>query len=79
MAEEKFESALDSFGKFIHRFLPETKKLNGKLERNLIELYKQSMSYLIKHVYIYIYIYIYYNSVGCHLLTLWVCVEPSAI
>ena len=23
--------------------------------------------------------YIYYNSVGCHLITLWVCGEPSAI
>ena len=26
-----------------------------------------------------IYIYVYYNSVGCHWIPLWVCVEPSAI
>ena len=31
------------------------------------------------YIYIYIYIYIYYKSVGCHLTTLWVCVEPNAI
>ena len=72
MAYERFESAQDNFGKFVHHFQPETKKL----EKILIKLYKQNLlfnqtwinerllptyklSHTHTHIYIYIYIYIY--------------------
>ena len=42
MADEKFESAQDNFGKFIHQFQPETKTLR-KLEKILIKLYRQNV------------------------------------
>ena len=38
MAYERSESAQDNFGKFIHQFQPETKKLIRKFERILIVL-----------------------------------------
>ena len=41
-----FESTQDNFGKFIHQFQPETKKLIRKLERILIKLYRQNVSLL---------------------------------
>ena len=68
MAYEKFESAQDNFGKFIHKFLPETKRLIRKLERILIKLFRQNVSLSFNQTclnerllpnYIYIYIYIY--------------------
>ena len=43
---ERFESAQDNFGKFIHQFHPETKTLIKKLERILIKLYRQNISLL---------------------------------
>ena len=42
-------SAQDNFGKFIHQLQPETKTLIRELERILIKLYRQNVSYLIKH------------------------------
>ena len=52
MSYEGFESACDNFGKFIHKFQPETKTLIRKLGRILIKLYRQNLSttYLIKRV-----------------------------
>ena len=44
MAYEKSESARDDFGKFMHQFQPETKTLLWKLERILIQLYRQNVS-----------------------------------
>ena len=61
MIYERSESAPDNFGKFLYQLQPETKTLIGKLER-ILKLYRQNVSYLIKHaryIYIYIYIYIY--------------------
>ena len=55
MAYERSESTRESFGKFIHQFLPETKILIKKLERILIQLYGQNVS-LLSNIYIYIYI-----------------------
>ena len=46
MAYERSESAWDNFGKFICQFQPETKTLIWKLERILIELYRQNVSLL---------------------------------
>ena len=46
MAYETFESARDNFGKFIHKFQPETKTLIRKLERILIKLNWQNVSLL---------------------------------
>ena len=40
VAYERFESAQNDFGKFIHQFQPETKTLIRKLERNLIKFVK---------------------------------------
>ena len=37
----------DNFGKFIHQFQPEIKTLIGKLERILIKLYRQNVSFII--------------------------------
>ena len=74
MAYDRFESARDNFGKFIHQFQPETKTLIRKLERILIRLYRQNVSLLFNqtclnerllpnhthtHIYIYICICIY--------------------
>ena len=41
---ERPESARDNLGKFIHQFQVETKTLIRKLERILIELYRQNVS-----------------------------------
>ena len=46
MAYERSESARDNFGKFIHQFQPETKTIIRKLERILIKLYRQNVSWL---------------------------------
>ena len=54
--EEWFESAQDSFGKFIHQFQPETKIFIWKLERILIKSYRQNVYLLFNQTYIYIYI-----------------------
>ena len=43
MADEGSESVWDNFGKFIHQFPPETKTLIRKLEKILIELYRQNV------------------------------------
>ena len=73
MAYERYESARQNFGKFIHRFQPETKTLR-KLEGILIKLYRQNVSLLFNqacmhthththtHTHIYIYIYIYIDA-----------------
>ena len=71
---EGFESARNNFGKFIHQFQPETKILIRKLERILIELYRQNVSLLFNeththththttHSYIYTYIYAYAHNI----------------
>ena len=50
MAYERSKSAWDNFSKFIYQLPPKIKTLVKKLERILIELYKQScLYYLIKH------------------------------
>ena len=59
MAYEGTECARDSFGKFTHQFQPETKTLVRKLERILIELYRQNLSLLFNEIYIYIDMNIY--------------------
>ena len=65
MAYERSKSAWDNFGKFIHKFQPPTKILIRKLERILIELYRQNVSLLFNETCIYIYIYIYiYGSLN---------------
>ena len=46
MAYERFESARDNFGKFIHQFQSETKTLIRKLKWILIRLYRQNVSLL---------------------------------
>ena len=46
MAYEGSESARNNFGKFIHQFQPETKRLIRKLERILIKLYRQNVCLL---------------------------------
>ena len=60
MAYDWFESGWDNFGKFIQQFQSET---NLKLEKILIELYRQNESVLFKHTHTHththIYIYIY--------------------
>ena len=38
-----YENSRDNFGKFIHQFQPETKTLIMKLERILINLYRQNI------------------------------------
>ena len=62
MAYERSKSARDNFGKFIHQFQPETKTLIRKLERILINLYRQNVSLLSNqtstHTHTYTYIYI---------------------
>ena len=74
MACERFESAWDNFGKFIHRFQPETKILIRKLERILIKLYRQNVSLLFNQTclnegllpnYTHTYIYIHINMCVC--------------
>ena len=71
MAYEGSESVQDNFGKFIHQFQPERKTLIKKLERILIELYRQNVSLLFYETclnerllpnYLYIYIYIAVSS-----------------
>ena len=66
MAYERSESIWDNFGKFIYQLQPKTKTLVRKLERILIELYRQNASLLINQTCLnegllpnYIYIYIY--------------------
>ena len=49
MAYEGSESARDNFGKFIHQFQPESKKLIRKLERILSYTDKICHYYLMKH------------------------------
>ena len=56
---ERFESAWDYFGKFIHQFQSETKTLIRKLKRILIKLCVCVCVYIYMCVYIYIYTYIY--------------------
>ena len=46
MAYETFESTWDNFGKFIQQLQPEIKTLIGKLERILINLFRQNVSLL---------------------------------
>ena len=43
MAYEGFESTRYNFGKFIYQLQPKTKTLVRKLERILIELYRQNV------------------------------------
>ena len=43
MPYKGFESTRDNFGKFIHQFQPETKRLIRKLERILSKLYRQNV------------------------------------
>ena len=59
MAYKRFESAWENFGKFIHQFQPETKALVRKLEKILIELYRQNVSLLYIHMCIHIFKHIY--------------------
>ena len=70
MSYERSESASDNFSKFIHQFQSETKTLIMKLERILINLYRQNVSLLFhqtclnkrllsNHTHTHIYIYIY--------------------
>ena len=54
-AYERFESARDNFGKFIHQFQTETKTLIKKLERILIKLYRQNVSLFNQTGFYYIY------------------------
>ena len=73
IAYESSESTRKNFGKFIHKFQPETKTLIRKLERILIKLYWQNVSSLLiqtSHInitYIYrpkdIYMYIYIRHI----------------
>ena len=44
MVYETSESAWDNFGKFIFEFQPKTQTLIRKLERILIELFRQNVS-----------------------------------
>ena len=46
MVYEGSKSTRDNFGKFIHKFQPETKTLIRKLERILIKLYRQNVTLL---------------------------------
>ena len=46
LAYETFERARDNFGKFLHQFQPKTKTFIRKIERILIELYRQNVSLL---------------------------------
>ena len=46
MAYEWFKIALENFGKFIHKFQPESKTRISKLERIILELCRQNVSLL---------------------------------
>ena len=45
VAYERSESAWDNFDKYIHEFQPETMTLIRKLERILIKLYRQNVTF----------------------------------
>ena len=57
MAYVRSDSAWDNFGKFIHQFQFETKKLIRKLERILIKLYRQNVSLLFNQTCLNKYLY----------------------
>ena len=59
VADERYKSAWDNFGKFIYQLRTKTKTLGKKLERIQIKLYRPNVSLLFNQTYLYIYIYIY--------------------
>ena len=55
-----------------------SKKNKNIKQKQYVSIYLSNKLACLLHN-IYIYIYIYYKSVGCQLITLWICVEPSTI